>query len=73
MFELGMTPGTDPRLPDGSLMDSLARVVIRYLDVEKFRKDFDSVAELCIILVDYYAALFFLELNTIKPTKFCGK
>ncbi|GJS12087.1 prosaposin [Tanacetum coccineum] len=32
-----------------------------------------SLKKQCIILVDYYAPLFFLELNTIKPAEFCGK
>ncbi|XP_071735206.1 uncharacterized protein [Rutidosis leptorrhynchoides] len=32
-----------------------------------------SLEKQCIILVDYYAPLFFLELSTIKPEDFCGK
>ena len=40
------------------------------------RADLTSCAVLfwqCLILVDYYAPLFFLEISSIQPTDFCQK
>ncbi|KAJ0985453.1 hypothetical protein J5N97_003809 [Dioscorea zingiberensis] len=32
-----------------------------------------SLEEQCIILVDYYSSIFFLEISTIRPEEFCQK
>lgn len=33
----------------------------------------DIIFGQCVILVDYYAPLFFLEVSTISPEQFCDK
>lgn len=32
-----------------------------------------SLEQQCVVLVDYYASLFFMEINKIKPEEFCTK